>query len=80
MTFDEQQHEFYKAFEGYKKVNNFYINSDHLIDLTPVFRSLKEAQRAEHTREILPIVRTYKQIKESRKIAKLKGVTTDDIH
>jgi len=80
MTFDEQQHDFYKAFEGCEKVKNFYINSDHLEDLVPVYRSLKRASHAEHTMEILPTVRTYQQIKESRRVAKLKGVTTDDIH
>ena len=80
MTFEEQQHDFYKAFEGYKKVNNWHINSDHLEDLVPVYRSLKRASHIEHAMKILPRLRTCQLIKVRRRVAKLKGVTTDDIH
>jgi len=70
------QGDFYRDFEG----RNWHINSDHLEDEVPVFRSLKDASESDHSESVRKPVRIAQIVKENKLIANEKGVTNDDIH
>ena len=76
MNHEQLQDDFYRNFEG----RNWYIESDHLADHVPVFRSLKIANESAHGEAIRHLVKAHKYARENRLTAALIGVTNDDIH
>ena len=79
MNHEELQRDFYRDFDN-SYVNNWHINSDHLADEAPVFRSLKDASESDHSESVRKPVRIAQIVKENQQTAKQLGVTNDDIH
>ncbi len=76
MNHEQLQAEFLDDFEG----RNWYIESDHLADQVPVFRSLKIANESAHGEAVRPLVKANRYARQNRLTATLLGVTHDDIH
>lgn len=76
MNHEQLQDDFYRNFEG----SNWHINSDHLADQVPVFRSLKTANETAHGEAVRPLVKANRYARQNRLTATLIGVTHDDIH
>lgn len=76
MNHEQLQDDFYRNFEG----SNWHINSDHLADQCPIFRTIEELEASIHAENVREAVRANHIARQNRMIAIELGVTNDDVH